>query len=38
MRSFSKLDEKKPEPMTPEKMTALKGRWASLNLPDVKVH
>ena len=38
MRSFAKLDEKKPEPMTPERMMALKDRWADLNLPDVKVH
>lgn len=38
MRSFSKLDEKKPEPMTQDRMNELRGRWAALNLPDVKVH
>lgn len=38
MRSFSKLDEKKAEPMTQERMDALKDRWAGMGLPDVKVH
>lgn len=38
MRSFPKLDAKKAEPMTQERMDALKDRWAGMNLPDVKVH
>lgn len=37
MRSFPKL-EKDADKMTPDRMAALKNRWASLNLPDVKVH
>lgn len=37
MRSFPKLDDK-PKPMTQDRMNELKGRWAALNLPDVKVH
>lgn len=40
MRSFGKLDAnaEKNKPMTPERMAAMKDRWAGLNLPDVKVH
>lgn len=40
MRSFSKLesDAKKKDPMTPERMAAMKDKWAAMNLPDVKVH
>jgi hypothetical protein len=40
MRSFSKLDKDKSKsaPMTQERMTALKSKWANMNLPDVTVH
>lgn len=38
MRSFSKLDKTTDDPMTQDRMDELKGRWAALNLPDVKVH
>lgn len=40
LRSMAKLDAKSKgsEPMTPERMNAMKGKWASMNLPDVKVN
>ena len=38
MRSFSALDKTTDDPMTQDRMDELKGRWAALNLPDVKVH
>lgn len=40
MRSFSKLEAEaeKNKPMTPERMAAMKDKWAAMNLPDVKVH
>lgn len=37
MRSFSKLEKPEEKPMTQERMNELKGRWASMSLPDVKV-
>lgn len=40
MRSFSKLEAEaeKNKPMTPERLAAMKEKWAAMNLPDVKVH
>jgi len=38
MRSFAKLEKTEDKPMTQERMNELKGRWASMGLPDVKVN